>query len=60
MYQVSEVFGAGFSEKVYENALMIEPMERGLKAEGQVPVRVAYKKIEVGDYYADIIVEAIF
>jgi GxxExxY protein len=57
IYEVNKVLGAGFLEKVYEKALMIEFMERKLKAESQVPVKVTYKNIEVGDYYADIIVE---
>jgi GxxExxY protein len=57
IYEVSRVLGGGFLEKVYENALMIEFMQRGLKANNQVPVRVTYKNFEVGDYYADIIVE---
>ncbi len=57
IYEINKVLGAGFLEKVYENALMIELKERDLKAENQVPVKVTYKNIEVGEYYADIIVE---
>ena len=30
---------------------------RGLKAESQVPIKVAYKGLEVGEYFADILVE---
>jgi GxxExxY protein len=49
----------GFSalEKVYENATVIELKEQGLNAENQVPVNVRYKGKQVGDYYADIVVE---
>ena len=57
VYVVNRVLGAGFLEKVYENALMIELSERGLKAESQVPVSVQYKGEDVGDYLADIVVE---
>ena len=57
IFEVNRVLGAGFLEKVYENALLIELKEKGLKAEAQVPIRVLYKGREVGEYYADIVVE---
>ena len=36
-----------------ENALVIELLKRGLKAEAQVPIRVNYKGTVVGEYFAD-------
>ena len=57
IFEVSRTLGAGFLEKVYENALMIELRERGLKAESQVPIKVYYKKEAVGEYFADILVQ---
>jgi GxxExxY protein len=57
VYEVNKVLGAGFLEKVYENALMIELKERGLEAKNQVPVKVLYKDALVGEYIADIIVK---
>ena len=57
IFEVNQVLGSGFLERVYENAMMIELKERGLKAERQVPIRIAYKGHEVGDYFADIVVE---
>jgi len=57
IFEVNRVLGYGFLEKVYENALMIELQERGLKAESQVPISVRYKQKEVGEYFADIVVE---
>ena len=57
IFEVSRTLGAGFLEKVYENALMIELTERGIKAENQVPVRVLYKQKTVGEYFADILVQ---
>jgi GxxExxY protein len=56
VYEVNKVLGAGFLEKVYENALMIELRERGLKAQNQVPIKIQYKNEFVGDYLADIVV----
>lgn len=57
VYEVNKVLGAGFLEKVYENALLAELKSRGLKAERQVPVTVMYKETVAGEYFADIVVE---
>ena len=57
IFEVSRTLGAGFLEKVYENALMIELRKRGLEAESQVPVKVYYKEEAVGEYFADILVQ---
>lgn len=56
-YNVYNTLGYGFLEKVYENALLIELKSMGLKAQRQVPIKVFYQEQQVGDYYADIIVE---
>jgi GxxExxY protein len=57
VFEVNRVLGAGFLEKVYENALIIELHERGLKADSQVPLKVHYKGKVVGEYVVDIMVE---
>ena len=57
VFEVNKVLGAGFLEKVYENALCVELNSRGLKAESQVPILVKYKGEIVGDYFVDILVE---
>jgi GxxExxY protein len=57
VFEVNRVLGSGFLEKVYERALLIELKKRGLKAEGQVPIKVIYKKENVGEYFVDILVE---
>jgi GxxExxY protein len=57
VFEVNKELGSGFLEKVYENALLTELQARGLKAESQRSIKVIYKGKEVGDYYADIIVE---
>ena len=36
---------------------MIELKDRGLKAETQVPITVRYKNKNVGEYFADVVVE---
>lgn len=57
IFEVNRQLGAGFLEKVYEKALLVELLDRGLKTENQVPIKVTYKGREVGEYYADIVVE---
>ena len=57
VFEVNRVLGAGFLEKVYENALLLELRGRGLKAESQVSIGVSYKDEVVGEYFADIVVE---
>ena len=57
IYEVHRTLGEGFLEKVYQNALLYELREQGLKAEIQVSVPVYYKNQMVGDYVADLIVE---
>jgi GxxExxY protein len=44
VFEVNRESGAGFLEKVYENALVVELKNRGIKAEAQVPVKVRYIK----------------
>jgi GxxExxY protein len=56
-YEVSNGLGAGFLEKVYENALAHEIRKAGLKVEQQHSIRVRYDGIFVGDFAADLLVE---
>jgi len=57
VFEVNKILGSGFLEKVYENALLQELRSHGLKAENQFPIKVLYKENEVGEYFADIVVE---
>ncbi|BFG69781.1 GxxExxY protein [Sediminibacterium sp. KACHI17] len=56
-YTVYNQLGFGFLEKVYEKSLLIELRKEGLSATRQTQLKVFYNQIEVGDYFADIIVE---
>jgi GxxExxY protein len=58
-FTVYNKLGYGFLEKVYENAMLIELRKAGLLAEPQVPIKVYYEQQEIGDYYADIIVNGL-
>ena len=56
-YDVYNELGAGFLEKVYQNSLFIELKNRGFDVEAQKKIKVFYKGNNVGEYYADIVVD---
>ena len=56
-YKVFNALGYGFLEKVYERAMMIELDNLDLCVNSQVPITVYYEGVEIGNYYADILVE---
>jgi GxxExxY protein len=56
-YNVHNILGAGFLEKVYENALCLELKSLGLNVEQQAPVKIDYKGQLVGEYFADMLVD---
>ena len=57
VFEVSNTLGAGFLEKVYERALFWELRLRGIRATAQASLAVSYKTHNVGEYFADILVE---
>ena len=56
-YKVYNVLGYGFLEKVYENAMMIELQKQGVAAVAQKNIVVYYDEKEIGNYFADLLVE---
>ena len=56
-FEVANVLGAGFLEKVYERALIRELALRGVKVKAQVSFPVSYKGQYMGEYVADLVVE---
>jgi len=56
-YKVYNTLGYGFLEKVYENAMRIELRKMGFEVLQQENIKVYYEAEEVGDYYADLLVE---
>jgi len=58
-FTVYNTLGYGFLEKVYENAMPIELRKIGLDCESQKHIKVFYLKEQVGNYFADILVEDI-
>ena len=56
-YEVGNVLGSGFLEKVYERGLARECSLRGLSVRTQVRYPVVYKGRCIGDYFADLVIE---
>ena len=56
-YNVYKSLGYGFLEKVYENAMFIELKSLGLSVKKQERLKVYYENEEVGEYFADMLVE---
>ena len=55
-FKVYNTLGYGFLEKVYENAMRIELTRLGFTVEQQKSIKVFYGDHNVGDYFADLIV----
>lgn len=55
-YKVYNILGYGFLEKVYENALKVELLKLGLKVEQQKNIKVYYESEQVGEYFADLLI----
>jgi GxxExxY protein len=56
-FEVHDLLGYGFLERVYQRALQVELLRRGATAEIEKRIQVQYKGVVVGDYDADLIVD---
>jgi GxxExxY protein len=56
-FEVSNELGAGFLESVYQNALLLVLRQKGLKVEGQKPIAVMFRGENVGQFFADLLVD---
>ena len=55
-FEVHRELGYGFLERVYQRALQVELIRRGVAAEIERRIQVQYKGAVVGDYDVDLIV----
>jgi GxxExxY protein len=58
-FKVYNTLGYGFSEKVYQNSLVLELAKLGLEVKSPLPIKVFYEGFEVGEYFADIVVNEV-
>lgn len=56
-FEVSNELGAGFLESVYEKAMLVSLKKKGLTAFVQHPIKVFFQGENVGDFFADILVD---
>ncbi len=56
-FKVHKYPGAGFVEKVYENALKLELERAEFIVKQQVPIDVLYDSVVIGEFFADLIVQ---
>ena len=56
-FEVYNTLGYGFLEKVYQRAMQVELLRQGYSAEIEAPLKVKYKNVIVGEYFADILVD---
>ena len=56
-FEVMNELGAGFLEKIYENALVRLLRDKGLNVEQQTGIDVQFRGQTVGQYQADLLVD---
>lgn len=57
--EVHSVLGPGQLESLYENAMVAELTLRGISHQRQVPIRMKYKGVDIGDLRLDLIVNSL-
>jgi GxxExxY protein len=55
-YEVYNELGYGFLEKVYQNSFYLALKSEGLYVEAQKKIKVWFRGVEVGEYFADLVV----
>lgn len=54
---MSNELGVGYIESVYEKALQVALVQKGFSVERQIPLKVDFRGVTVGDFAADMVVE---
>jgi GxxExxY protein len=57
-FEVINELGAGFLESVYEKAMAIAVQEKGFQVQCQHPIQVHFRNRIVGEFYADLFIDA--
>ena len=56
-FEVHNILGYGFLEKVYQKAMQVELTHRGSNATLETAIQVNYKGFIIGNYFADLLVD---
>jgi GxxExxY protein len=57
IYHVYNTHGYGFLEKVYEKAMLLTLEKWGVPAQAQFPIKVFFEGQQVGEYFADLLID---
>lgn len=57
-FEVINELGAGFLESVYQNALLVALRQKGISFEAQKSIPVLFRGENIGQFYADFLVES--
>jgi GxxExxY protein len=57
IFEVHNQLGPGFSEEVYQRAVVIEFKKRGISFESQKVIQVVYNGDSIGSYRLDLVVD---
>ena len=55
-FEVHNILGYGFLERVYQKAMQVELLARGIEVDLEPQIKVQFKGVIVGDYAADLLV----
>ena len=55
-FEVGNELGVGYLESVYENALCIALRQKDLQVSRQVPLKVSFRGVIIGDFKADLMI----
>jgi GxxExxY protein len=58
-FDVYNELGYGFLEKVYQNAMFLALKSKGFQVEAQKQIKVYFRGTEVGEYYADLVINGL-
>ena len=56
-FEVIKELGSGFLESVDEKALVVALSQKGLSVQPQASLKVKFRDVIVGDFFADLVVE---
>ena len=57
-YTIYNELGYGFLENVYQKSFAVLLREHGLNYHAQMPMKILYHGVDVGEYFADLVVDS--
>lgn len=57
LLEVNKDLGPGHPEKIYQRAMAEELRRRAIHFQEQFPIKIVYKDLRIGIYYADFVID---